>query len=880
MEWLNETHRRLRALFGGAQLERDLQEEMRLHLELRRDQHLERGLSPDEAHTAARRDFGNTVLLREISQEAWGWTWLHNLAQDLRYGACSLRRTPGFTAVTALTLALGIGANIAIFSVVNAVLLKPLPYGDPDRLVTILHQGTSPVAPANYFDWSAQSHSFESMAAAEYWSPNLTNIDSPEHLYGLRVTPNLFQMLEIRPAHGRLFAAGDPDHQVVLSDRLWRRRFHADVNVAGLPITLNGEAYTVVGVMPPTFRFPPFWATRAELWVPATFTERAHDRDANSLRVFARLKPGSTLSQARMDIGAITKRLEQQYEGSNRDVKVTPLKENAVGNVETPLLIMMGAVGFVLLIACANVAHMVLARTSGRQKEIAVRRALGAGRARIISQFVTESLLLAGAGALTGLLLAAVGIRVLLALSPANIPRLDSVRIDSTVALFAIGVTILTAVVFGVTPAAGGLIDNLSGALNEGGRSGSDGRGRTRLRSFLVISEFALAFVLLTGAGLTIRSFLTLQSLEAGFNPHNVLSMVVSVAGSKEADRNIRPIFYRQLIDRVRALPRVKAASGINHLPLAGDLWGQSFNIEGRPRPRPGEAPAAVYRIVMPGYFETMRLPLRRGRDISDRDVPESPGVVIVNERAAAKYWPGEDPLGKRIALNGSAQPAPWLTVIGVAADAKQGEWASKPDPEIYLAALQSRDFMGEGPARSAYITLVVQTIGNPAELATAVKGAVWSLDRNLPISEVVTMDRAVADATAQPRFEMFLLGVFGALALLLAAVGIYGVISYSVSRRIREIGIRMSLGASQSGVLRMIVLQGMVLASAGLATGIAGGLLLSKLMANMLFGVKPADPVTFAGVAVVLGMAALLATCVPARRAMRIRPLAALRHE
>ncbi|HTQ62240.1 MAG TPA: ABC transporter permease [Candidatus Solibacter sp.] len=763
--------------------------------------------------------------------------------------------------------------------------MRPLPYKNPDQLVTILHYRDNPVSVANYIDWRDQSTSFEAMAAADYWTPNLTGVDPPEHLWGLQVTQNLLPMLGVQPLLGRLFVVGEDkngaEHEVILSYGLWQRRFAGDQNVLGKSITLNGELFNIVGVMPKEFKFAPFWATRAELWVPDAFGDRIHSRGGNSLRIFARLKPRVTIAQARAEIDAITTRLEHQYPGTNRHVVVTPLMENAVGEVKAPLLVLLGAVGFVLLIACANVAHMLLARSASRQKEIAVRAALGAPRSRLIRQFFTENLLLASIGASAGLLLAIWGTRIMIAASPANIPRLATVSIEARVMLFLLGVTLLTSLVFGLVPAGRTTSLNLSDTLKESSRGGSENAHRNKLRSFLVASEFALALMLLIGAGLMLRSFFALQSIDPGFNPHNVLSMVVSVAGSKEADVNRRPLFYRDVLARIRALPGVESAGGINHLPLAGDLWGWPFTIEGRPKSLPGESPSEVYRLVTPGYFETMRLPLLRGRYISMTDDLTAPGVVIINERAASRYWPGADPIGQRISFDDDKAGAPtWLSVIGIVKNAKQEDWSSPIYPEVYLAAFQNRQYLEEAGSHMAYITLVVHTSGDPGALTSTVKNAVWSIDRNLPISEVLTMDGVVADANAQPRFEALLLGVFAFVALVMAAVGIYGVMSYSVSRRTHEIGIRISLGANRYDVLRLVVLQGMVLALAGSAGGIAGALLLSRLMTKLLYGVAPTDPLTFVAVVLILLLVALFATYLPARRATKVDPMIALRYE
>jgi len=876
------------AMLRRTRMEREMDEEMRFHIEARTADLIRAGAPQPEALRQARLEFGGVETTKHECRDAVGVSFLETLLQDVRHGVRGMLRTPAFTAIAVIVLALGIGANTAIFSVVDAVLLRPLAYRDSGRLVTILMDGRFPVSVANYIDWRDQSRSFESMGAADYWSPNLTGIDSPENVRGLKVTQSLFPMLGVEPMLGRLFVEGEDkdgaDREVILSYRLWQRRFSSDRNVLGKPIVLDGNAYMVVGVMPPGFQFAPFWATKAELWVPNAFGARIHDRGGNSLRIFARLRDGASLTQARAEIASITARLEQQYPGTNRDVVVTPLKEKVVGSIQTPLLVLLGAVAFVLLITCANIAHMLLARAATRQKEVAVRSALGARRGRLIRQFLTESLLLGSLGGAVGFVLAVVAMHALIALSPSTIPRVQTVSIDLRAALFLFSATILTSVGFGLAPALQASSVNMNDTLKEGGRGAGSGIRHNRLRAALVVSEFALALMLLVGAGLMIRTFAALEAVDAGFNPHHAVSMIVSVAGSREAEPGRRAIFYHQLIERVRALPGVEGAGGINHLPLAGDLWGWPFAIEGRPKPRPGESPSGVYRMVMPGYFAAMQLPIIRGRDVSDADTAAAPGVVIINECAANRYWPGEDPIGKRISFDEhKANPPTWLTIIGIAKNAKQGDWTADPDPEVYLAAFQNHEFLGnskDSDPHISYITLVARTASDPAAVISAMKQAAWSFDRNLAIFQVVTMDGVVAEATAESRFEMLLLTIFASIALVLATVGIYGVIGYSASRRTHEIGVRMSLGATRKDVLLLVVKQGMWLTLAGLVAGLAGALVLSRLMTKLLFGVKPTDLLTFVAVAIGLGFVAMVACYIPARRATRIDPVTALRYE
>ena len=877
------------AIVRRARMEHHMDEEMHFHIDAYAADLVSRGVPRQEALRQARLEFGGLETIKEECRDAVGVSFLETVFQDVRHGMRAMLRMPAFTAIAVIVLALGIGANTSIFSVVDAVLLRPLPYRDSGRLVTILMNGEGPVSVANYIDWRDQGHSFSAMGAADYWSPNLTGIDAPENVTGLKVTQNLFPMLGIEPMLGRLFVEGEDkdgaDREVILSYRLWQRRFSGDRKVLGKPIELDGNSYIVIGVMPQGFQFAPFWATKAELWVPNAFGARIHNRGGNSLRIFARLNEGVSFAQARSEIASITARLEQQYPGSNRNVVVTPLKEKVVGPIETPLLVLLGAVAFVLLMTCANVAHMMLARAATRQKEVAVRAALGAGRKRIVRQFLTESLLLGGLGGVAGLVLAVIATRALIAISPNNIPRVQTVSIDLRAALFHFSATVLISVGFGLAPALQASSVNVNDTLKEAGRGNSEGLRSSQLRSLLVISEFALALMLLVAAGLMVRTFAALEAVDPGFDPHNVVSMLVSVSGSREENPGRRGIFYRQLLERVRALPGVQAAGAINHLPLAGDLWGWNFAIEARPKPRPGEAPGAVYRIVTPGYFAAMRLPLVRGRDITDADNATAPGVVIINEQAVRQYWPGEDPIGKRVCFDDdTTNPSAWLTVIGIAKDAKQDSWTDRASPEAYLAAFQNHDYLGDSGSQASkhmnYITLVARSAGDLGATASAMKRTAWSFDRNLTISQVVTMEGVVADANAPTRFEMLLLTLFAAVALVLAAVGIYGVISYSASRRTHEIGVRMSLGATRRDVLRLVVRQGMWLALVGSVTGIAGALLFSRLMTKLLFGVQPTDPATYVAMATGLGLVAIVACCIPAGRAMRIDPAAALRYE
>ncbi len=797
------------------------------------------------------------------------------MLNDLRYALRMMGKHRLFTCVAVLALGLGIGANTAIFSVINAVVLRPLPYHEPERLVTILHDGTKPVSPANYFDLAQQSQSFEALAAAQWWEPNLTGLNEPEHLRGLQLTARMFQVLGVSPVLGRTF---NPDEDqpgrervVVLSNRLWQRRFAGNANIVGQQITLDGESYTVIGVMPREFQFAPFWATNAELWSPLNLTPRANDRGGQSLRVFARLKPGVTRAAAQSEVATIFRRLEQEYPQANKGLAlaVEPLHEQVVGKTRPALIILFGAVSFVLLIACANVANLMMARATSRQKEIALRTALGASSSRIARQLLVESVLLALVGGVFSLMLSTAGMRVLLALGPSSLPRLDTITLDLPTLAFTLGVSIITGLLFGLAPVLQTRKWNWHDALKESTRGSSAGRGRVNARRLLVISEVALALMLLVGGGLMVRSFSRLRAVDPGFNPDNLLTMTVSLAGSTHSTRPQRVAFFNDLMQRVNSLPGVQSASAINHLPLSGDMWTIPITIEGRPAPAPGEKQSAVSRVIRPDYFRAMGATLLKGRDFTERDNDTSPPVVIVNEPFAKRHWPNEDPIGKRIRVSDDEAPR---EIVGVVKALKQDQWTTEPNLEMYRPHLQS-------PFPRA-LTLTVRSSGDPLALVGAIENQVWAIDKNLPVSEIKTMQEVVSGSIEQHRFNLFLLGLFAFVALVLAVVGIYGVMSESVSSRTHEIGIRMALGAQPADVLRMVVRQGMALAVIGIVIGLFGAFWLTQFMSKLLYEVSPTDSATFLLIPLVLAVVVLCACLIPARRATRVDPLVALRYE
>jgi predicted permease len=862
--------------------DRELEEEVRFHLEMKAEEYVAAGMTPEEALRAARRRFGNETRMREMSRETWGFAMLDTLLQDVRFGARVLAKHKGFTAVAVLTLALGVGANTAIFSVVNAVLLRPLPYENSHELVQIWgtqpQLDTAPMSPANFLEWREQNRVFERIAAYNGQNFNLSGVDEPERIRAMRVSADLFELLRVRPTLGRAFLPEEDqygDHRVViLSHALWQRRFGANPEIIGKALTLNDQSYVVVGVMPPDFSFP--WTT-TEMWTPIAFSpEERGTRDTNYISVIARLRPGVTLEQARSGMEALARRQQEQYPESNTGVgvKVISYKEQVVGDTRPILLLLLGAVGFVLLIACANVANLLLARAAGRRKEMALRLALGASRLRVIRQLLTESVLLALAGGGSGLLLALWGLNVLTALQPGNIPRLAELSIDRGALLFTLAVSLLTGIAFGLAPALQASKPDLNDALKEGGKGTNEASGRQRVRGLLVVSEIALSLVLLIGAGLMIKSFWRLIQVDPGFNPENTLTMVVSLPTSSYADTGRQVAFFQQAVERVGNLPGVEAAGVTTDIPLFGGS-STGFDVGGRPPHAPGQRPMVEFRSVSPGYFRAMGIPLLRGRAFTEQDVGDAPGVVIINETLARRHFPGEDPVGKRLGFSG---PTDWREIVGVARDTRNYGLDEEVKPEAYMPYTQSAPGYLAGSISG--MILVARTASDPQSTVAAIKGEVRALDGNQPVYNIKTMEQYLAESIAQRRFNMLLLAVFAGVAVLLAAVGLYGVMSYMVSQRTHEIGLRMALGAQARDILVMAVRQGLVLIIIGIGVGLAGALALTRVMSGLLYGVGTTDPATFAAIVLLLAFVSLIACYIPARRATRIDPLIALRYD
>jgi len=880
----------IKRLLSRRRIYSDLTEEIHEHLAEKIDELVASGMSREEARHAARREFGNATLIEERGREVWQWPSMESLIADIRYALRMLRKNPGFTSVAILTLALGIGANTAIFSVINAVILRPPPFPNSEQLVTLFEQdrkkGYDQNAPAaaNFLDWRAQNNVFSQMAAYGGGECNLTGDQRPERVAGGAVTANLFPLLGIAPLLGRTFTTDEeqPGHDrvVILSYTLWQERFGGKAQIVGDSITVNGRASTVIGVMPPGFVFPGdtgtvqkiYTSPPARLWVPLALDAKTWAvRSDHYLSVIARLKPDVTIRQATSEMDTIEQRLVKQYPNDfiGSEVLLVPLSTQIASGLEPVLLVLLGAVAFVLLIGCANVANLLLARAASRKKEIAVRTALGASRPRVIRQLFVESMLLGICGGAVGVLLAGWGLRAIKAVIPEKFPRVGYIGIDGWVLGFATVVAFATSIIFGLAPALQTSKSDLTESLKEGSRGSAEGLGHSRLRGLLVVSEIALSVVLLAGAGLMIRSFLRLENTSLGFNPDHVLTMELSLPESKYRQSEQRKITIQQIIDRLDVLPGMKSAAATTLLPLAGGNFNSAIEIEGGEIKVAGYSPSTEVRAITPQYFKTMGIPLERGRLITSQDTSTSPPVLLINQTLARRWLPHEDPIGRHATLGWSGFSG---QIVGVVGDTKEFGVDAEVREEVYIPYSQA-------PFRQT-LALALRTTSDPTQLANATRGAILDADPDLPVSNVRTMQQVVFGSISQPRFRTVLLGLFAGLALALAGIGIYSVISYSVAGRTHEVGIRMAIGAGQSDVLKLVLKQSMALIFAGTVSGFALAYILTRLVASWLYQTRSNDPVTFVGVVLLLFFVGLLATYIPARRATKVDPMVALRYE
>jgi putative ABC transport system permease protein len=879
--------------FRRDQREAELDAEIRSHLDEAIRDRIERGETPEQARANALREFGNVGLIKEATREMWGWAALAQWAQDLRFGARMFgrmsRKQPGFTLLAALTLALGIGANTAIFSLVNAVLLRKLPFTQPERLVqvyTVYNAGDRyPFTLPNFCDYREQSRSV-TLAAFANWSANLAGAGESERAQGARVSADVFELLGVKAALGRTLLPSDdrPGHQhvVMISHGFWQRRFAANPNALGQRVLLSGISYEVVGVLPPDFLFP-FYAD-AELVVPLApeADPLRHARSSVSfLRVVARLKPNVTPAQAAAELNGITNQLRQQYpkeNGNKLGVRVVKMYDGVVGDYRRALWILFGAVALVLLIACTNLANLLLARAAGRRKEMTIRAALGASRARLVRQLLAESLLLALAGAALGLLLAYWGGEMLLALSPTSLPRAREVGLDARALGFTLVVTVFCGLLFGLAPAWQTSAIDLNQALREGGKGTGAGAAGDRLRNLLVIAEVALALVLLIGAGLFLRSFQKAQEVKPGFDASNVLLVRLALPPNNYPDSAAITRFTEQAERRLATIPGMQAIGVVNIPPLSGQSASVEFNVVGRPPAARDKTPRAQYRIATPGYFRALGIPLVAGRELSERDTAATQPVLLINQQMAERYFAGRNPVGEHLAIDDNDLGPRTLEIIGVVGDVKQLGIENNPTFDIYLPLSQTHADQISFLRNNLHWALRATT--EPLTLAASVKRELQVIDRDVPASSVRTMEQSLATIIAPRRFNLLLLGIFAGAALLLAAAGIYAVVAYAVAQRAQEIGIRLALGAQTEDVLQLVIARSMRPALLGVGTGLVAAFALTRLMTGLLFGVSANDPLTFVAIALLLLSVALLACWIPARRAVKVDPMIALRSE
>jgi predicted permease len=866
-------------LFRRRRFDCELAEEMQYHLDLK----AQAGGGTEEARYRARREFGNSLLLRERSRDLWGWRWLRELAQDLRFALRMLLRGPGFTAIAVLSLALGIGANTAIFSLVNMVLLRPLPYREPGRLVAlwewnIRDRHINTVTGGNYADWKARNHVFEELGYSWDTAYTFTGTNNPESTFGYMLSCNFFRLLGAAPLVGRTFAAEEcqtgKDHVVVLSYKLWQRRFAGDRDITGRAVQLDGVPYTVIGVMPAAFTHP---SIATALWTPLALPADAlSDRKNHALRVIGRLEAGVTFERAQIEMGRLATQLAKEYPDTDTGmgVQLWPIRDLYVGDVKPALVALQMAVLLMLLIACANVANLLVARACAREREVALRRALGAGRLRLIRQLLTEGVLLGMLGGAAGVVLALWSVSALASLLPASFAGLVDMEharawINTPVLLLAVLLSMASGIVFGAAPAFRGSASP-SETLKAVGRSLTEGRGRMRLRGALVVSQIALSLVLLIGAGLIVRSFLRLADRRFGFRTDHVLTLELILRENRFADAERMAPFLEQVSQKIEAISGVESVGIISTLPLTGHYARRNFTIPGQPELPYAQQNVAEFRVVTPAYFRTMGIALGRGRYFDANDRAGAPGVAIINETLARRMFLNQDPIGRTIRVADAGMPEA-REIVGIVGDTRHHELAIDPEPEIYRPFYQ---------VFWPFFGIAVRSSGDPLAVASAVRSAIWSVDKEQPINSMATIEQLAGTALATRRASMILLSLFAGIALVLSAIGIYGIMAYSVTHRTHEIGIRMALGAEARSVLGMVLGRAVLLAAGGVAIGLAGAAGATRLLRSQLVDISATDPITFAVISVSLSAVALLAAYLPARRASKVDPVVALRYE